>query len=341
MLAAPSQDRMTRFLKTRLLNANDPALRRLILLDEEAEARRELDEIVESRVLPVVYRVIDSYTRPGQVLDGLQRDEIASAIVLRVIERLHAVRSDESHAIGRLDEYVVVLSNHAVSDELRERHPRRARLRNQLRYVLARSQAIASWHAARALVCGRAEWTGRTDVADPFASAGGMPADDGSLERSVLRILDHLGAPVRVETLLSFLIENTEEEPEEAAGVQPSPADAFEIRESIFAVWREILELQPQQRAALLLNLREASEVNVISLLILANVATFEEVAEAAGLTPVQLEALWPTLPIPDADIAVRLGVTRQQVINLRKAARERLARRLARLSKPGGKDVP
>jgi hypothetical protein len=33
-----------------------------------------------------------------------------------------------------------------------------------------------------------------------------------------------------------------------------------------------------------------------------------------------------------DAAIAERLRVTRQQVINLRKAARDRLARRMARL---------
>jgi hypothetical protein len=34
-------------------------------------------------------------------------------------------------------------------------------------------------------------------------------------------------------------------------------------------------------------------------------------------------------LPLDDATIAGLLGLTRQQVINLRKSARERLARRL------------
>jgi hypothetical protein len=41
------------------------------------------------------------------------------------------------------------------------------------------------------------------------------------------------------------------------------------------------------------------------------------------------LRELWPTLPRDDQWIADRLGVTRRQVINLRKCARERLARRL------------
>jgi len=41
------------------------------------------------------------------------------------------------------------------------------------------------------------------------------------------------------------------------------------------------------------------------------------------------LAELWNSLPLDDHAIAARLGITRQQVINLRRAARERLARRL------------
>jgi len=35
-------------------------------------------------------------------------------------------------------------------------------------------------------------------------------------------------------------------------------------------------------------------------------------------------------LPLSDLDIAARLGLSRQQIINLRKSARQRLARRMA-----------
>jgi hypothetical protein len=42
-----------------------------------------------------------------------------------------------------------------------------------------------------------------------------------------------------------------------------------------------------------------------------------------------RLASLWNDLPIEDVEIAEHLGVTRQQVINLRKVARERLARRM------------
>jgi hypothetical protein len=42
-----------------------------------------------------------------------------------------------------------------------------------------------------------------------------------------------------------------------------------------------------------------------------------------------ELARMWNDLPIDDMRIATRLGIKRQQVINLRKAARARLARRL------------
>ncbi len=38
---------------------------------------------------------------------------------------------------------------------------------------------------------------------------------------------------------------------------------------------------------------------------------------------------LWNDLPLEDSSIAELLGATRQQVINLRKCARERLERRM------------
>ena len=49
----------------------------------------------------------------------------------------------------------------------------------------------------------------------------------------------------------------------------------------------------------------------------------------AVGLTYSELRAIWDQLPLSDIAIAERLELTRQQVINSRKSARQRLARRL------------
>jgi hypothetical protein len=52
-------------------------------------------------------------------------------------------------------------------------------------------------------------------------------------------------------------------------------------------------------------------------------------------MTSDRLAAIWEELPLDDQAIASILGVTRQQVINLRKSGRERLQRRMASHSRP------
>ena len=58
-------------------------------------------------------------------------------------------------------------------------------------------------------------------------------------------------------------------------------------------------------------------------------VATIRQIAETLEITDSRFAEMWPRLPLDDAAIAGLLNLTRQQVINLRKSARERLARRL------------
>jgi DNA-directed RNA polymerase specialized sigma24 family protein len=111
----------------------------------------------------------------------------------------------------------------------------------------------------------------------------------------------------------------------------PDVALAFERRTYLARLWEEIRQLPPRQAAALLLNLRDGQGRNAAVLLPLTGVASLREMAAALELPPERLAELWGRLPLEDAALAGLLGVTRQQVINLRKSARERLARRMRR----------
>ena len=53
------------------------------------------------------------------------------------------------------------------------------------------------------------------------------------------------------------------------------------------------------------------------------------QISEALEIAPLEFARLWNLLPLDDLALAALLGVTRQQVINLRKSARERLVRRI------------
>jgi RNA polymerase sigma factor (sigma-70 family) len=109
----------------------------------------------------------------------------------------------------------------------------------------------------------------------------------------------------------------------------PDAATRFEERSFLHGLWREIALLPARQATALLLNLRDEGRGNAILLLPLTGVASLREIARVLGMPAERLAELWPRLPLEDATIAEILGTTRQQVINLRKAARERLSRRL------------
>jgi hypothetical protein len=152
---------------------------------------------------------------------------------------------------------------------------------------------------------------------------------------AVLAMLQRAGRPLLLDTLVGIVAELWEvtearfEQPDDRLSERaPSHAAQYETRQLLHACWSEILLLPPKQRAALLLNLRDPDGVNLIALLVLVRVAAFEEIAGAVGASTDELTSIWESLPLDDLAIAARLQMTRQQVINLRRTARQRLARR-------------
>ena len=104
----------------------------------------------------------------------------------------------------------------------------------------------------------------------------------------------------------------------------------LELQQWLAHLWREVICLPVQQRHALLLNLREEGGGSALMFAPLSGVASVRDIAELLQMPDTELAVLWKDLPLDDLTIAGRLGVTRQQVINLRKSARARLTRRMA-----------
>jgi hypothetical protein len=80
---------------------------------------------------------------------------------------------------------------------------------------------------------------------------------------------------------------------------------------------------------ALLLNLRDQIGDSALRLLPSSGIATIRQIAGALEMQPEALAGLWRQLPIDDLQIAGMLSLTRQQIVNLRKSARDRLVRRM------------
>lgn len=304
---------------------NDPLLEPLIAADNDT-ARDAVVESIVRRAEPLIQSIIGRYRGrlPPEVLE-----DIRSTVTLRILRRLRDLPGSEGTAIASLDDFVATLTFNCVNDVLRDRYPARARLKNRIRYVLTRGR-LTSWRVGNDVIAGFAEWRGK-----PPGEIGGDTIVRGDLERALIALFQQQGSPLRLENVVDALaaawgIVEVEYVPlgdMESAG---STADnELEAHEQLTMMWQEIRALRVPQRLALLLNLRDSTSASAIELFVFLGIATIDEIAAALEMSAEDLAAIWNTLPLEDSTIAARLGVTRQQVINLRRAARERLARRL------------
>lgn len=294
-----------------------------------------LEETLE-RAQPVVDRIL--FRRCG---GWLRHDEIAdirSSVLLRLMLRL---RRAEAPPIADFESFLAVLTGNAVNDYLRRRYPERTRLKNRLRYRLTYSQDFALWTVAGIPICGLREWGTGDTVPSPLDATSGEFPDAAFHEPNgdvaLAAVLRTIGRPVTLDDLVSLMENLWQKNRTPPAGVEravdpaPSAAASLEQRDTLAMLWREIQRLPQRQRAALLLNLRDEDGGNALALLVLAGVAPFDAVASAIGIAPDALASLWSRMPLDDREIAAHLGLSRQQVINLRKAARRRLERFLRR----------
>ncbi|HYH10095.1 MAG TPA: hypothetical protein VEK11_23815 [Thermoanaerobaculia bacterium] len=316
----------------RLVRLNDTALTRWILASGE-EIEAELERIVVG-AQPLIADVIARYTRLGSAFPRADAEDVRNTVNVRLVAKLRALARFEDDAVIDFRKYVATITYNAINDHYRKAFPARARLKSRLRYVLMHDARLALWEAKGVAIGGRREWLGAADAIGELASMrAGVAASGDRPADALVEIFAHTSRPVRLDTLIAFLAEAWNvvdvaptKPPAHVAAHEPA---ALDLRKSLMALWNEIRELRPMQRKALLLNLRGGDASNVVSLIVLTGTARFEEVAAALEMTVEELTALWNDLPLDDLSIASRLGVTRQQVINLRKSARERLTRRM------------
>lgn len=322
-----SQEMLTDEPITPRLGANDPLLTTFLCAGSPAARSLALEQLILAHATPIVEAVLTRYRHTDGALATTEAEDIASSVIVRLVERLLAISDGTGSPIAQFEGFTATVTYHAIYDLMRTRHPEWTRLRNRVRHVLTRDPRFTTQQTPSGMLCG---------VADSRRQPLHL-ASEWNRERpaeAIEAILRRAGVPMMFDELLRTLAEiwNVGERPpreEEGVAAIESEADRLESRRYLEKLWSEILELRAPQRAALLLNLRDGDGGNAVSLLILVGIATLPEIAQAMELPIEQLAGLWNELPLDDRSIATMLGVSRQQVINLRKSARARLARRM------------
>ncbi len=317
---------------------------------DAAKRRSLLEPLLVQTVRPVLERTLKRLFH-GE--EAAEREELVAAGMASVLEHLLAVGPE--FRITSLSAYASAVGYNLYRGYLRQRYPERARLVARVRYVLRMDRRLALWVGTDgASLAGLASWSGRPAVAtsSPVLRDLALPqsACELPLAELICRLALHRGGPWPLPELLTALaellgirdeplvplggsIQSPEGKPDPGLDpLEPAPSAERKLldREALLALWQEVRLLPVRQRQALLLNLRDAQGGDLLSLLPLAEVTSWGDIARCLEIKPEQLSSLLPRLPLEDRELARWMGgVTARQVINLRKTARARLARRL------------
>jgi len=190
------------------------------------------------------------------------------------------------------------------------------------------------------------EWQASSNDEDPsetlklvFAEEDISP-DKIELVDLVGLVFKHFGKPIRFGDLLNLIYEVRRiSEPVEVPADDTGRENSLEYKNNVLdrmeqtaflkSLWEEIGGLPLRHRAALLLNLKNSRGDGLMTLLPFIRVASIRQIAEMLEFPIEEFVKIWNDLPWDDRAIAGHLGLTRQQVINLRQSARAMLRRKL------------
>lgn len=317
----------------------------------EADEAAALEHLICERAQPIVHQVLRAKLRVGSSAGSdISEDEaidLLNEITVNLVQRLRSLQANtDEKGIANFRGYVAVTAYHACDGYLRKKYPRRYSLKNQLRYILTHRPGLDVWESEGYLVCGLAIWrdrklaVSRSELQQRAHEAQWLDNANANLSSPDLlaAICDRAGGPLRLDDLVSLIADlwGIKDVPASATTVDSdeySVADEqldarMDRRSHLERLWLEICALPPRQRVALLMSLRDSNGQAVLALLPLIQIASIRQIAETLSMPAEKLASLWNQLPLADGAIAESLGITRQQVVNLRKCARERLWRR-------------
>ena len=321
-----------------------------------------LTQLIQQQADPIIAKILKSKLRVS--LNGSQGSrenqdalDIASDLRATLIADLRAVQQHpDQKSVRSFPDYVAVKTYSACADYFREKNPRRWRLKNLLRYQLKQNPRFDLWKAEDSCwYAGLSDWRGTTAAStalpssnttlEVFATKDVQVVTPAELLTAIFESVGHAVEFDRVVTLAAEAwnitdtvpecVDHPDWEPERESAHSTQRVDLLlEQRLYLETLWIEVRELPILQRTALLLNLRDAQGGSAIFFIPHLGIASQTQIAEILELPQSELEALWNDLPLDDSRIAEMLSVTRQQVINLRKTARERLNRRMEKTTR-------
>lgn len=340
-----------------------------LLSAEEEQYDALLQEVIERHAHPLIRKIIGaklhvysnvhySHSEADAAQDLIQ-EAVAGLIAYLQLSR----RNPADYGIKSLDEFVARTALNTYNKYLRGKYPRRHRLKKQLYYLLHKLEELGLWKEGIEWIAGFLRWR-QTRAVQRHSKAldrllenewefvstklDGKPPSNVPLTSITIGLFEWLDHPLEFDLLVDTVSgllkikdhpnqeiagEWNEESGKESQGADSSELARVDHRKYLKRLWTEIRSLPIKQRWALLGNMRYGDGDGLVNELSPCGIASPKQIADALEIGLEELGGLWGRFPLKDAEIGERLGLSSQQVINLRKSARERLARRMGRRS--------
>ena len=319
---------------------------------DEADAQRFVATLMEEQAEPIIKGIVARKLGVGWRQEDVA--DVRSEIALQLLHRLHTLRHDPTQIpITNFRAYVVVVSYRGCAAYFRQQYPQRQRLVHRVQYLLTSQSQFGLWQREHEEWFGGFAGWGNDLLTRQLLSpeqvrqllGDGLPAQlqgipDGTLRRvsaaeQMAALLTWADQFIALDDLVAVLAHwwgMKDYLPRGNGTEQPAANVNFETqveqRNYLQKLWEEIQELPVRQRRALLLTLRSGPAQSALPMFPILQIASLRQIAAAIEMPAEELAVVWNQLPLDDAQIAEQLNLTRRQVINLRKAARQRLLRK-------------
>lgn len=332
---------------------------------DESERQQHLDELLLVHAAPIVRQNLRQ--RLGFYVDqrGLNphnqnAQDLYQEIMSKIVQALHDLRSPAAKTqVRNLKQYVERIAANACNDVLRTKSPARARLKNNLRFLLTHHRYFAVWKIERETLAGFAAWRDTSqsessqkqlfDLEGTIANfrSTRFPSEDIKqvpLTRVVAELFRWIGSPVEMDYLVNAVatLLDVKDLPDEAidennvehaealiAANTVTTGSRLEERALLRGLWQALRELSTQQRNVFCFGFEDHSGRDLFTVLLEAEVVTFRELAQELDRSTETIVGLWARMPLDDEAIAEELKTTRGQVWKWRFRALQRLKKGL------------
>ena len=354
---------------TRLFLASKYVMDQLLLpylqASNESERQQHLDELLLIHAAPVVRQALRR--RLGFYVNQLginphnqDAEDLYQEIMTKILQTLHDLGSSSTKPdIENLRQYVAGIASNACNDLLRTKSPARARLKNNLRFILSHHRDFAVWKVEDETICGFRQWqessrslsskTRLADVVERLATFRSTRFPRENVKQVPLpRIIDELfrwiDGPVELDVLVNIIaaLLEVKDYPVESvddaslAYIETRVADStlssgsrLEEQALLRRLWQELKELSTDQRDVFCLGFEDGSGRDLFTVLLEAAIVNFEQIARELGRSTETIVGLWSKMPLDAEGIASELKITRAQVYKWRFRALRRLQKGL------------